>query len=109
MKYKLGRKIDHDTRSLSYGFNSEGLQIISVVHNRLISILNQLSLSSCTGNAGIGSINTSPFIQVVNPHYSPDETGAVKLYSDAEIIDGGVGYPPEDRGSSGLSVAKALY
>jgi hypothetical protein len=107
-KYMLGRKVNHDSRSLSYGFNTKGLSIVSVVHNRLIPILNQLQTSSCTGNAGIGAINTAPFIQNASPYYSPDENGALKLYRDAEIIDGGVGYPPEDVGSSGLSIAKAL-
>jgi hypothetical protein len=109
MNPKLGRVVNHDKRSLSFSFDTSKLSIVSVVHNRLIPILDQLFLSSCTGNAGIGSINTSPFIQSIKPHYSPDEAGAIKLYSDAEVIEGGVGYPPEDVGSSGLAIAKALY
>ena len=44
----------------------------------------------------------------INPKYSMDENGAVKLYSDAETIDGNGPYPPNDYGSSGLSIAKAL-
>src|SRR5258708_38287249 len=35
------------------------------------------------------------------------EDEAVALYSAAEKIDGGTGYPPEDAGSSGLSTALA--
>lgn len=107
-KYKLGRVVEHDARSLSFGFNTSGLQIVSVVHNRMIPILDQGSRSSCVGNAGIGSINTSPFLQSPSPFYSPDEDGAVKLWSAALIIDGGQGYPPQDTGTSGLSAAKAL-
>jgi hypothetical protein len=108
-KYKLGRVVNHDNRSLSFGFDTRGLSIIDVEHKRLIPVLNQGQVGSCTGNAGIGAVNTEPFIQHPTPHYSPDENGALKLYADAEIIDGGIGYPPEDKGSSGLSVAKALY
>jgi hypothetical protein len=106
-KYKLGRIIDHDTRSLEYMFDTSGLSIIDVEHTRLVPVFNQGQVGSCTGNAGNGAINTSPFT-LNSKVYSPDETGAVHLYSDAEKIDGGVGYPPEDKGSSGLSIAKAL-
>lgn len=110
-QYKLGRIINQDTRSLSYGFDTEGLSIKNVKHTRHIPILNQLALSSCTGNAGIGSLGTTPLFEVLpaNPFYSLDENGAIKLWSSALIIDGGTGYPPQDYGSSGLSIAKALY
>jgi hypothetical protein len=63
---------------------------------------------NCTGNAGIGAISTTPFINQDNTTYSRDEAGAVKLYSDAETLDGDGPYPPNDHGSSGLSIAKVL-
>ncbi len=106
LPYKLGRHIYHDSCSLSYGFDTTGLSIVDVEHKRFIPVLDQGQTSSCTGNAGIGAINTDPF--PLNTHYSPDENGALVLYSDAEKIDGGQGYPPEDAGSHGLSIAKAL-
>src|ERR1035437_10187506 len=104
---RLGRHIEHDSRSLSFAFDTSGLSIIDVEHKRLCPIFNQGQVGSCTGNAGIGAINTEPFIQNTS-YYTADENGALKLFSEAEIIDGGVGYPPEDVGSSGLSIAKAL-
>lgn len=108
MQYKLGRKVNHDTRSLNYPFDTTNLSIVDVEHKRLIPVLDQGDVGSCTGNAGIGVINTAPFVQAKIPYYSPDEAGALKLYGEAEKIDGGAGYPPEDQGSSGLSIAKAL-
>ena len=104
---RLGRHINWDSRSAEFSFNTIGIIIKDTTHKRLIPILNQGNLASCTGNAGIGDINTSPFLGN-KKIYTPDENGAVKLYSDAEKIDGGVGYPPDDVGSSGLSIAKAL-
>ena len=105
--YKLGRVVNHDTRSLAFGFDTSGLSIIDVEHKRLVPVFDQGQVGSCTGNAGVGAINTTPFV-TPSAHYSPDETGALALYRDAEIMDGGVGYPPEDRGSSGLTIGKAL-
>ena len=107
MEYPLGRKINHDLRSINFAFNTKGLNIVDTTHKRFIPILDQGNLGSCTGNAGIGNINTSPFLGN-DKVYTPDEIGAIKLYSDAEKIDGGTGYPPEDAGSSGLSIAKVL-
>lgn len=105
---RLNRHINHDSRSKDFTFDTSNLQIIDVEHKRLIPVLDQGQVGSCTGNAGIGCINTEPFsVSSVNG-YSPDEQGALKLYSDAEIIDGDGPYPPNDNGSSGLSIAKAL-
>lgn len=105
---RLNRHIHHDSKSREFTFDTTGLQIVNVEHERFIPILNQGQVGSCTGNAGIGAINTSPFIQVNNPVYSGDEVGALALYSAAEVIDGNGVYPPNDHGSSGLSIAKAL-
>lgn len=106
--FKLGRNIEHDTRSLTFGFDTTGLEIKDVEHIRLIPILNQGNVGSCTAQAGIGAVNTQPFIQTPSPYYSPDETGALKLYSDNELADYGIAYPPQDSGSSGLTTAKNL-
>lgn len=105
--YKLGRIVNHDPRSKNFGLDTSALKIVDVEHKRLIPILNQGQVGACTGNAGIGAINTEPFT-LNTKTYTPDEAGALKLYSDAEKLDGGAGYPPEDQGSSGLSIAKIL-
>lgn len=107
-QYKLGRIVNHDEKSKQFAFDTANVPITNITHQRLIPVLDQGQVGSCTGNAGIGAINTAPFIVAVTPAFTPDEAGALKLYSAAEKIDGGAGYPPEDRGSSGLSVAKAL-
>lgn len=107
---RLNRHINHDSRSREYEFNTFGLNAVDTLYVRHIGILNQLQLGSCTGNAGIGDIATSPLYDALpaNIKYPLNEAGAIALYSDAEKIDGGAGYPPEDQGSSGLSIAKAL-
>ncbi len=105
---RLGRHIEHDDRSFNYKFSATGIKITDVEHKRFIPILNQGQVGACTGFAGIGNINTDPFIKNDNSYYTADDSGALKLYSDAEKIDGGIGYPPEDVGSTGLSIAKAL-
>ena len=108
---RLNRHINHDPRSRNFAFDTSGLIVSDIVHKRHIGILNQEQTGSCTGNAGIGNLATDPLfatIPVVSPHYSLDEYGAQQLYSDAEVIDGNGPFPPNDNGSSGLSIAKAL-
>jgi hypothetical protein len=83
----------------------------SVEWERHIPILDQGNLGSCTGNALVGALGTGPLwealMRLLPKVPTLDEAMAVRIYSEAEKIDGGVGYPPEDEGSYGLSVAKA--
>ncbi len=105
---RLGRHIEHDDRSWNYKLDTSKVEIVDVEHKRFIPILNQGQVGACTGFAGIGGVNTDPFIKNDNSYYTADDSGALKLYSDNEKLDGGIGYPPEDVGSSGLSTAKNL-
>ena len=83
---------------------------------RVLGILDQGHLGSCTGNAGTGALGTEPFYTAVGKGVlpAPDDTAgaeefAVQLYSDSTRIDGYPGvYPPDDTGSSGLAVCKVL-
>jgi hypothetical protein len=108
---RLGRHVYHDSRSRLFKFPTEKLTIQSVVHARKIPILDQGNVGSCTGNAGIGALGTDPLFAEYPAGATPitlDEAGALKLYSAAENIDGDGPYPPNDNGSTGLSIAKAL-
>ena len=111
---RLKRHIHHDSRSRHFAFNTSHLKaggIVSVIHPRHIPILDQGQVGSCTGNAGIGALATDPLYTpsvASQPVYPLNESGALKLYSAAETIDGDGPYPPNDNGSCGLSIAKAL-
>jgi hypothetical protein len=117
---RLRRHIHHDSESWRYPFPTAGLSIQSVTHTRLIPVLDQGQVGSCTGNAGIGCLGTDPYYASLREDvgkqlgagttgvYPLDEAGAVRLYSDAEVIDGDGPYPPNDNGSSGLSIARVL-
>lgn len=119
---RLGRHIRHDDRSHAYAYPTAGLTLTSAKHERRIPVLDQGQLGSCTGNAGIGALGTDPLYAslresvgaqvgavVTTGVYSLDEAGAVALYSAATKLDDAPGsYPPDDTGSDGLSVAKAL-
>jgi hypothetical protein len=98
----------HDSRSRLFSFDTKGRTLTSVTHQRFISILNQGQVGSCTGNAGIGALGSNPLYKTAQNKYSLDQNGALKLYSEATVIDGGSPYPPTDDGSYGLSIAKAL-
>lgn len=107
---RLGRHVNHDSRSWLYPFDTSQLTLTSIRHERHVPVLDQGSTGSCTGNAGIGCIGTGPFFASHGPdHYSLDEVGAVALYSDATRNDSYPGeYPPTDTGSDGLTIAKVL-
>ncbi len=108
---RLKRNVRHDSRSRLFAYPTGSLSIVSATHARHIAVLDQGQVGSCTGNAGIGSMGTTPLFEALKDvvgGYNLDEPGAVKLYSDAESIDGDGPYPPNDNGSDGLSIAKAL-
>lgn len=105
---RLGRHVRHDALSWRFPYPTTGLEIASVRWERHVPIFDQGRVGSCTGNAAIGVLCTG-LLWPIHPdtRYTPDEAGALAIYSDAEDIDGDGPYPPQDNGSSGLSVAKA--
>lgn len=102
----LGRHINHDPESLRY-LVPETDTVVSKMWRLVSANLNQGSVGSCTGNALVDVLGSDPYIETVPEGIVLDEQLALEIYGDAEKIDGGMGYPPEDQGSSGLSAAKA--
>jgi hypothetical protein len=108
--YPLGRHVNHDDRSLQY-LLPEADQVLTVQWTRDIPVLDQGNVGACTGNACTGILGTNPDYADLAVKLAAglvlDENEALTLYSAAEVIDGDGPYPPNDNGSSGLSVAKA--
>lgn len=106
----LGRHVRHDSRSLSFLVESDGT-VATARWNRVIPVLDQGQVGSCTGNAATGALGTDPDYDSLTTQIAQglklNEGEALTLYSAAETIDGDGPYPPNDHGSSGLSVAKA--
>lgn len=118
---RLGRSLWLDARSLAFMVENRaeamGAKLTSRNWARVIPILNQGNLGSCTGNAGIGALGTQPFYDktgkaALSSHGNDArslETAAVQLYSDATKIDPYPGtYLPDDTGSSGLAICQVL-
>lgn len=108
--YPLGRRVNHDPRSWNYRVTHDSAARTTVRWDRLVPVLDQGQLGSCTGNAGTGVLGTQPYYSGLTG-LTPvlDENYAVQLYSDASKVDGDPDqYPPTDTGSDGLSVAKVL-
>lgn len=106
--HPLGRRLNHDPRSLRYLVNAPARTIQSVEHQRITPVLDQGDTGSCTGNAAVGALGTRPLYgALINPPELGEEL-ARAVYSDATEIDPFPGtWPPTDTGSDGLSAAKA--
>jgi hypothetical protein len=108
--HPLGRKVNHDPRSLAYPFLATTATLVNVTHTRMVPIFDQGSLGSCTGNAAVGAVGTAPLYDEVPLalHSRLNEAEAVKIYSAATTLDTSPGsYPPTDTGSDGVSAASA--
>lgn len=111
LKHPLGRHVEHDPESLRYLHKASGRTLVQVEHPRHIPILDQGDVGSCTGNAATGALATEPLAledAIAAIMAELNETYALGVYSDAEDVDGDGPYPPNDNGSSGLSVCKVL-
>ena len=117
---RLGRNMWLDGRSLAHMVENDvqemGMSLKSREWERVLTVLDQGHLGSCTGNAGTGALGTQPFYDAAGSAVLPkpdDAAGAeefaVQLYADATVADGYPGtYPPDDTGSSGLAICKVL-
>jgi hypothetical protein len=117
---RLGRNMWLDARSLAHMVENDvqemGRPLKSCQWQRVLTVLDQGQLGSCTGNAGTGALGTQPFYDAVGRTVLPAsgdaaaaEQFAVELYADATVVDGYPGtYPPDDTGSSGLAICKVL-
>lgn len=107
----LGRHVRWDSRNVFYPFQPkrDPNTLTDQLWARRIGILNQLQVGSCTGNAQTGVLGTEPFFDTLGRNVQSvlNEAFALKVYSDAETIDGDGPYPPNDNGSSGQSAAQA--
>jgi hypothetical protein len=115
--HPLGRRVEHDPRSLAFAHGVlPKTAIKSVDWARRAPIFDQQSLGSCTGNAAAGLVATDfrdrtglTSVAIDGEVLPVDEDFAVKVYSLATQLDEFDGaYPPDDTGSSGLGAAKAL-
>lgn len=104
---RLGRHVRHDPESKRYAEPEPASLTLTHVDWTDTVLLDQGNVGSCTGNATVGNLGTGEFIGTEPAGTALTETLALGIYSDAEVIDGNGPYPPNDNGSSGLSVAKA--
>jgi hypothetical protein len=109
------RHVLHDTESRRYAHDTTGLTVASVEHARTLPILDQGDVGSCTAEAGFGVLGTAPYsgdqavgAAVTKAFGGWDQAGTYRLYSAEESLDGDGPYPPNDNGSTGLTLAKAL-
>jgi hypothetical protein len=116
-RHPLGRKVEHDPRSLAFAHGVlPKTAIRSVDWTRRVPHFDQGQLGSCCGNAAAGLLATDSAtrtgltsVTVDGQALPVDEALAVRVYSLATQLDEFAGaYPPDDTGSSGLGAAKAL-
>ncbi|MCW2674773.1 MAG: hypothetical protein JWP14_3362 [Frankiales bacterium] len=103
---RLGRHLEHDPSSRDYPADMTS-PIKSVRWSRRAPVLDQGDLGSCTGNAAAGWLATDTTARPGRTNIT--EQLAVDIYARASHLDRVKGiYPPDDTGSSGLAVAKAM-
>lgn len=108
---RLKRHVRHDSRSRMFAFDTRGIDIGSVEHAHLIPILDQGSIGKCTAECALNLLGTAPYYPSATQAYikkygSFDDNATNKYYNDEESLDGDGPYPPQDNGSTGLTMAK---
>lgn len=103
--FPLGRKVNHDPRSLAYPAPAEGVIVQSKRWRRFGICLDQGQLGSCVGNALAGLRNHEPNHEDKPVLHEPEAVGIYSLATELDPFDGT--YPPSDTGSDGNSGAAA--
>lgn len=109
----LGRHVEHDSRSRNFAFLARPpAKQIDVFWSDSAPVLNQGDLGGCVGWTGADILNTDIFIplrRAKNNAKTYTDKEALRFYELATSKDDISGsYPPNDTGSSGLGLAKAL-
>lgn len=105
-QHALGRKVNHDPRSLAHPAAKSG-EHRPVVHRTYGAVLDQGNIGSCVGNASAHALNTKG-VRHIGDH-SLKEDDAISIYMAATSIDPWPGsYPPDDTGTDANSAAKAM-
>lgn len=106
----LGRHIVHDPVSRNFALPKGKPPKTNVQHITWGPTLDQGPVGACTGFWGAHNLNTDPQRITFGQKYKMrTNEDALAYYSAATKIDPWDGeYPPDDTGSSGLAVAKAL-
>lgn len=109
----LGRHVEHDSRSRNFAFTAPPpTKQIDVFWSDPAPVLDQGELGGCVGWTGADILNTdlfTPIRKAKNGGKYFKDPDALKFYELATRKDDISGhYPPDDTGSSGLGLAKAL-
>lgn len=110
---RLARHVEHDSRSKGFAFKvATPKPIVTTFWTDAAPILDQKDLGGCVGWTGADILNTDKFTPVRlaknKGQYYFDADG-LAFYEAATHADNIRGfYPPNDTGSSGLGLAKAL-
>jgi hypothetical protein len=111
--HRLDRHVEHDSRSKNFAFTVAPPNTgQTVFHDDTAPILDQLNLGGCVGFTGADIMNMAlftPVRNIKNNHQFYQNKDGINFYSAATHADSIAGsYPPDDTGSSGLGLAKAL-
>lgn len=106
--FRLGRHVEHDSRSWFFRKDTSGLTVNDVEHAMHIGIMNQGNTGKCTAEAATECLASDPFWSTLpsSAQGNLNDTWSDGFYSDEEKLDGNGTYPPTDDGSSGLTSAK---
>lgn len=113
---RLGRHVEHDERSRSFSFTDRAeftqLPLVDTIWPAPAPILDQKKIGGCVGFTGADVLNMPQFDAVRKAHHKGKtyaNADGIKFYEAATVADDIPGtYKPDDTGSSGLGLAKAL-